>query len=394
MRFTCPQCKQDIACDELWGGHQIQCPTCQTEISVPQPQAAAPATPAAGAGNSLVPKPPAGGGRLSAGRTQVARSEGALAAPVRQLVAPPPKKKSLLVKILTTTVVVAALGVGGYYGWGWLRDYQEKTNAKRREIEKNSDGGEVGHIAKLNEVLDATEPGGKGLGSIGSGGKGSGPKQRTADAPRAIPLPAGTSDAATAAALGEPELPLKPVNWTADLATARIPEGRVNGMIGGTNFVPETTRVISTATAQVLWLTQGALTAPDREILVYLHLKTGETLSGRSWNVSTTDPRSADVPLVKKHWKANPKYAAAWKDFYSGYVMKLEFGQLTNGVVPGKVFIALPDDERSVVAGLFKASVTVPAAAATAPAAAPAATPASAAEKAAMDRRYGTAPKR
>jgi hypothetical protein len=74
--------------------------------------------------------------------------------------------------------------------------------------------------------------------------------------------------------------------------------------------------------------------------------------------------------------------------------MKLEFGQLTNGVVPGKVFIALPDDERSVVAGLFKASVTVPAAAATAPAAAPAATPASAAEKAAMDRRYGTAPKR
>src|SRR5437762_6926814 len=99
MRFTCPQCKQDITCDELWGGHQIQCPTCQAEISVPQPQPVAQP-----AGNPLVPKPP-GGTRLSAGRTQVARSEGALSAPVRQLVAPPPKKTSAIVKILTWTAV-------------------------------------------------------------------------------------------------------------------------------------------------------------------------------------------------------------------------------------------------------------------------------------------------
>ena len=34
---------------------------------------------------------------------------------------------------------------------------QENMNAKRREIEKNSDGGEVGHIANLYGVLDATE---------------------------------------------------------------------------------------------------------------------------------------------------------------------------------------------------------------------------------------------
>ena len=209
MRFTCPQCKQDIACDELWGGHQIQCPTCQAEISVPQ-QTAAPAPPAATTGNSLVPRPPAGGPKLSAGRTQVARSEGALAAPVRQLVAPPPKKKSVLVKILTTTVILAALGVGGYYGWGWLRDYQDKANAKRREAEKNADGGEVGHIAKLNEVLDATEPGGKGLGSIGSGGKNTDPKQRTTDTTQTIPLPASATNTATPAAPTEPELPLKP----------------------------------------------------------------------------------------------------------------------------------------------------------------------------------------
>src|SRR6266481_3134427 len=108
MRFTCPQCSQDITCDELWGGHQIQCPTCQAEIAVPQPQRQTPAS-----SNPLVPRPP-GATKLSAGRTQVARPEGALSAPVRQLVAPLPKKKSPIVKILTTAVILAALGVGGY----------------------------------------------------------------------------------------------------------------------------------------------------------------------------------------------------------------------------------------------------------------------------------------
>ena len=45
LRFDCPSCKQSIACDELWGGHLIQCPSCNSEITVPQK----PAQPAAGA---------------------------------------------------------------------------------------------------------------------------------------------------------------------------------------------------------------------------------------------------------------------------------------------------------------------------------------------------------
>jgi hypothetical protein len=384
MRFTCPQCNQDITCDELWGGHQIQCPTCQAEIAVPQLQAQAPA---AASHNPLVPKPPANT-RLSAGRTQVARSEGALAAPVRQLVAAPPKKKNPIVKILGYTVVLAALGVGCYYGWGWLRDRQEKLNAKRREVEKTSDGGELGHVANLYNVLDATEPGGRGLGGL-KGGQGSGPRQRTADAPSAIPLPAGASAAPGTAAPAEPELPLKPATWTAELSSAKIPEGKVNGMISGTNFVPESIRVDATPAAQVFRLTQGALTSPDREILIYLHLKSGDTLAGRSWNVST-DMKAPEAPQVAKRWKTNPRYAPNIKQFATGYVMKLEFGEVTNGLAAGKIYLALPDTEQSVVAGLFKAAVNLTTPAGTAPAAvAPTVNPAAAAAEKAMRDRYG-----
>jgi hypothetical protein len=394
MRFTCPQCSQDITCDELWGGHQIQCPTCQAEISVPQPQAQAPA-----AGNPLVPKPP-GATRLSAGRTQVARPEGALSAPVRQLVAAAPKKKSKIVSILTTAVVLAALGVGGYYGWGWLREHQNKLNAERRKVEQNSDGGEVGHIANLNNVLDATEPGGRGLGGLNGMGTGSGPRRRDAETPRSVPLPAGASasgqpGATAVAASPEPQLPLIPAIWTLDLPTARIPDGRVNGSISGTNFVAETASVTATPTAQIFRLTQGALNSPDREILIYLHLKSGESLSGKTWNVST-DMKPPEAPQVAKRWKTNPRYAPTMKQYSTGYAMKLEFGQLTNNTISGKIFVGLPDTEQSVVAGVFNATanLTVPTVTSgAAPVAAPTVAPASAAEKAAMDRRYGT-PKR
>jgi len=38
--------------------------------------------------------------------------------------------------------------------------------------------------------------------------------------------------------------------------------------------------------------------------------------------------------------------------------MRLELGQMADGVLPGKIFLALPDADQSVVAGNFKATLT------------------------------------
>jgi hypothetical protein len=77
---------------------------------------------------------------------------------------------------------------------------------------------------------------------------------------------------------------------------------------------------------------------------------------------------------VVKLWKTNPKYAAKQKSFSSGYALKLELGQITNGVIPGKIFLALPDPEQSVLAGVFKANTSLTDGTATA-VASPAVTP-------------------
>ena len=258
-------------------------------------------------------------------------------------------------KWVTIGAVVVALGVGGYFGFGWLRQYQEKVNAKRRQIEKNSDGGEMGHIANVYEVLDATDPdrGEKGGGTSHEGVPR--PPRSGVGKPIRGAVAEGDDNPTKSAAK---ELPVIPAVWTLDITAAKIPESRANGKISGTNFVVETARLDIVGSAHVLSLRQGAGVSPDREVLVYLHPKPGEPLVGHTWAVSK-DMKGAGVPQVAKRWKTNPKFAPLLKNFPAGYAMKLELGQINNGEISGKIFIALPDAEQSVVAGVFQAATSL-----------------------------------
>ncbi|MGH7970608.1 MAG: hypothetical protein ACREIC_17925, partial [Limisphaerales bacterium] len=355
IKFACPHCQQHITCDALWGGHQLQCPSCQKELTVP----AAPAAPAP-APASLVPPPP----RAAAPRVSLSQVGGQSVAqkpavpqraiPIRNLAAPAPKRANPIVKFATTGAVVVALGAGCYFGWIWLRDRQEKANAQAKAEEaRNSGESQVGHIANLNAVLDTTEPGhfpGQ------SSGRASGPRSRPSGVGQEIPISPGSAQPAAANAA---QLPIVPPTWTLDLMGAKIPESRVNGSISGTNFVADTVVVAPMQTAEVLRFSQGQAPAPDRELLVYLHLRPGEKLGGQSFTISS-EMRGAGVPSIAKLWKTNPRYAPTTKFFSSGYMMKLELGEATNGTLPGKIFVALPDAEQTVAAGVFSATTLAP----------------------------------
>jgi hypothetical protein len=163
--------------------------------------------------------------------------------------------------------------------------------------------------------------------------------------------------AQAAAATNAPPQPamVAPV-FTLDVATANIPEGKVNGMVSGTNFVPDSIRIDQVGPAHVLRLTQGAPTAPDREIFMYLYLKAGETLAGHTWTVS--EDQKTGAPQVGKRWKPDPNQQPKMQQYTHGYAMKLELGQMNGSTLPGKIFIALNDGQQSVAAGKFDATVS------------------------------------
>ena len=69
--------------------------------------------------------------------------------------------------------------------------------------------------------------------------------------------------------------------------------------------------------------------------------------------------------------------------------MKLQLGALTNNLVPGKIFLALPDTEQTVVAGTFNATVLVPDPNTQVMPMASPTSPDSSASRAAFDQRYG-----
>ena len=183
------------------------------------------------------------------------------------------------------------------------------------------------------------------------------------------------------------ELPVLPAVWTLDVDRAKIPEGKANGTISGTNFLVET----AICTPQLLRLYQGSAVSPDREIRIYLRLNAGESLTGRTWTVSQ-DLRGKSVPQVVKLWKTNPRFAPQSKPFSYGYVMKLEFGEMDTNLITGKIFLALPDPEQSVVAGVFKATTAPAPATGAVGTATPVETPAAGPpppQRAAFDQRYG-----
>ena len=181
-----------------------------------------------------------------------------------------------------------------------------------------------------------------------------------------------------------------PAVWTLDVAQAKIPDGRANGMISGTNFVVEAARLDKVGTAYLLRLLQGTLASPDLGFMIYLHPEAGESVTGHTWTVSQ-EMKGKAVPQIIKLLKTNPRYQAQEKTIFSGYAMKLELGQITNGAIPGKIFLAVPPDtEQSVVAGVFNANTSLSDATGAA-AAAPAAesNAPTAAARATFEKRYG-----
>jgi len=330
---TCPSCHGQITCDSAWAGQDVDCPLCNKTLTVPAKAGMG----GAGQTNPLVPVPPKGPSKLALGGAQTPASSAGRNIPIRNLTQPVAKKKSPLAALLPVLGIVALLAAGGYFGWPYFQQWREKR----------ASAGEVPGPDKsspTNAVAPVT--------------------------PAAITLP------------------VVPATWTLDLAAAQVPQARANGMLSGTNFLVDTVRLEAAGASQVLRFIQGEPTAPEREIMVYLRLNPGETLASQNLNISK-ETRGTSVQMVTKRWKSGPRNTPRLQSYTFGYVLKLEMGSEANGNFPGKVYLALPDKEQSVLAGRFD----LPSAAASSVSGAqPTAGGASLQQRELYRRRYGTNP--
>ena len=180
-----------------------------------------------------------------------------------------------------------------------------------------------------------------------------------------VPVPTGSlrtflSSGALASALvfgnlaveaAEEEADKKEAAWIEDVTKAKAPDTPAKGKIKGTDFTVEK------ATLQgggILVLRQGKEFFADLELMIFTFEHDEEKLPGKTFKFDAA-PVGAS-PHIHMKWRENGKNIPSSKVFMSKYSLTLEFGKPTKKGLPGTIYLCLPDEEKSFVAGTFVAT--------------------------------------
>lgn len=143
------------------------------------------------------------------------------------------------------------------------------------------------------------------------------------------------------------------VSWTLNVASAPIPNGDVAGSVHGNGFLCE----YASFKAGRLSLRQGSPSSPDLGITITLGMLQAQQLAGKAVVVTPTNPVPA--PRVVLRWKDDQQQPVT-EHIRAGYAMKVIFGPASSGRIQGRIYIALPDEEKSFAAGNFDAEISGP----------------------------------
>ena len=101
---------------------------------------------------------------------------------------------------------------------------------------------------------------------------------------------------------------------------------------------------------------QGTAPPYDLGFGVDLVARQGKELSGKTVEIA---PDRTNAPRVGWRWKDEQQQLVT-QIISNGYLLKVTFGQATNGHMPGKIYICLPDADKSFAAGTFDAEIRQP----------------------------------
>ena len=352
FKFACGNCGQHIAVDETWCGQRLKCPVCQTELEVPNamPTALPPLPKRAAAPPPPVPPIPQRPSAIASTpiRSQV-RGPLCVLAPVSLLlvVATPLVAfiQTMLFPIVPLTPVCLIAGlVCGHMALGRIR---------RRAM-----GGKVwaviglvlGYLLAVVVALSigyliAVKQG--WIQPPQSQRQWPGFPNRTSPRPSGQPFP-GVQPS-------RPQFPTPQPNRSTPMPGAPPRSGpayyrsdvtnNVTGTVGGQPFKCTRARIMG----GMLELGQGDDFFPDASVTIFTML-TGDP-SGKVVTVPTA--AGGISPPLNVRWKENGR--SRMEPPVRNYVMRLEFGQKSGNLVPGKIQLEIPGNPPTKISGEFTA---------------------------------------
>src|SRR5262245_12951809 len=130
--------------------------------------------------------------------------------------------------------------------------------------------------------------------------------------------------------------------WTTDLKQMKPSDEPVTGRILGADFKPEKIQLLNTGLS---------LRSGKDMIHVFLHLKPGQGIEGKSFEWNPDDPQGQGRPSVHVHIHSTKPLGV--QAYPTGYAMRLEVGKEKDGSIPGKLYLCLTDERKSWIAGSF-----------------------------------------
>jgi len=140
------------------------------------------------------------------------------------------------------------------------------------------------------------------------------------------------------------------VEWRADLTDVPIPEMPLQGVIHGQEFRCERAYI----RGPILHLRQGQEHIPDRSLKIFLFVETDEIENN---TIEVNKEGSFGDPHIHMSSRQKGETFPQIDMFFDDYVMRLEFGTSSEGRLPGRIYICLPDEQQSVAAGDFIAEI-------------------------------------
>jgi DNA-directed RNA polymerase subunit RPC12/RpoP len=352
FKFFCSQCGQHLSADESWAGKQIQCPSCQAPLVVPQMAvAAAPAAPKLATATSPPPVIPT--------------SQPAFTQPSAPTIAAPVRSLSLMA-LASLVLVLATLPlnlVGKKVGWplgllgfipgilcGHAALAELRSNRRLMGAPLAWIGLVLGYLILIITLVGLAFYGYRRFVKKEEPAMARKPPYTVPGITPANPNFRASPNATVPNQPAPTPVPRRPTDpkVTTNPLTAEIPNAALSGTVLGGDFKADTAVV----TAQGLELKQGQGSFPDASVILFL-FASGQPLDGRKFVFSSQS--SAGIrPHVHVRRKEGGKVNVA----SSNYALRLEFGQRQGDKLPGRIFLELPQRMETKLAGTFEATVS------------------------------------